>query len=141
MTPIQEVLKRLDALEARVKELEANPPKKNKAQQRAAIIKADCDKATATPLPLGLQFHTKFKEHWQMFCAWRTKLATTGRADGRKFDWTSGIAERLLNRCDKWGASAAISAILNSLDRYPDLYQPEDMPAEKGSQPQQQFVI
>lgn len=145
-------------LEARVKELErridivaealielrnAAPkePKPNpKAETRAAIIKADCDEADATPLPAQLD-NDKFRPEWARFCAWRRRCATIGRTDGKKFGWTRHIAERLLSRCAKWGTHAAIASIINSLDRYPDLYEPEDGQGKPKKDEQPQFVI
>lgn len=140
---VAELERRIDIIAEAVLELRdtpAEPKPKTKADTRAAIIKADCEEATATPLPAQLD-NEKFKPEWARFCAWRTKLATTGRADGRKFNWTRHIAERLLSRCAKWGTFEAIAAIINSLDRYPDLYEPDDGKEKKKADQQHQFVI
>lgn len=145
-TRVQELERRIDIiaeafLEFRQQCQQQEPKPKAKADTRAAIIKADCDDANATPLPPQLD-NDKFRPEWAKFCKWRTTCATTGRADGRKFGWTRHIAERLLNRCARWGTLDSIAAILHSLDRYPDLYEPEER-TQSNSKPQQQaqFII
>lgn len=126
---IEHLQNRLDELERRVSTLEGHPApepakKPTKAESRAAAIRRECEEANKVPVPLLLQSEG-FLGTWAQWCAWRTKAATTGTAQGKKWDWTPTAAERCLTKLEKWGPKRATAALLNSVDRWQDIYEPE----------------
>lgn len=138
----QDTQSRMQALEQRVTELErlllAKPEPSKKctaAQTRSAFIRQQCETASTTPIPIMLN-RADFVTSWRTFCDHRTVLATVGRADGKKFDWTPRAAVRLLNKCEAIGPQRAIAAIEESLAmNYPDIY-PRDENAPQSNSAQ-----
>lgn len=138
MPDLDSLLRRLQALEAsqkaleaRVAHLEGNPPeppaapkRPSRADCRATEVRRLCDEANKVPVPILIRDEA-FLAAWLKWCAWRTRYCLQGNAAGKKADWTPTAAERCLKHCEKLGTRRSIAAIENSLDRWQDLHEPD----------------
>lgn len=98
---------------------------KPKSEGKAAILSRDAELANLEPLPLLLATHPPFAtDAWPRWCEWRTKAIKL-----KGWPWTRNAARRALSACERFGADKAVAAIEHSIDRWQDIYDPEEKTA------------
>lgn len=113
--------------------LEPAPARKGaKAQSSNQLAKQEAEQANAEPIPLMLQ-DPDFHDAWERWKNWRTRCATIGMPGGKRPPWTPHAAQRSLRLCEKMGVKRAIAAIDYSLDRYQDIYEPNENSQHSGN--------
>lgn len=92
---------------------------------KQALVAQEILEASQTEIPENLKTDA-FLNAWADWCSWRARVATHGNGKGVKEPWTRKAAERALKKCRGWGPRVAVAAIENSVDRWQDIYKPDE---------------